>query len=214
MPLERAGKLPHGHLRGSYSPLLPAIAAKERSAACTGDTKGPRRTQKPLLKATGLASSRDRSRNEATQIPASVRHATSGISSVRSQLSLPAAKAETGSSTALPENTNALLLRRFQGSHSKVNSFQGGLIQISPIDTRKLSIVTDKGNEGCCCCQGLNLPEDGEREKGRRQHNVVPGEREMQALSAGIHPGWAANTVMIKLHSFLTTHTEQSSSQQ
>lgn len=36
------------------------------------------------------------------------------------------------------------------------------------------------------------------KEKGTRQHNAVPGEREIQALTLEIHPGWAANTVMIK----------------
>lgn len=73
----------------------------KRSVDCAGDTEALRREgppwgQKPLLKATGQASSRDRRRNEATQIPSSMRHtvfATWEISGSRTQLSLPAAKA-------------------------------------------------------------------------------------------------------------------------
>lgn len=143
-----------------------------------------------------------------------MRDTTSEISSSRKPAEPACGKsrwAEAGSSTAFPTNAKTLLLPCFQGSHSKANSFQGGFIRISPINSRKLSI----GNEGCCCCccYSVNLPEEGEREKGTRQCNIVPGEREIQALSAGIHPGWAASTVMIKPYSFLTSHAEPSSSQ-
>lgn len=116
-----------------------------------------------------------------------------------------------GSSAALPANAKALLWHFFQGSHLKVNSFQGGFIQVSPIDTKKLSTVTGIGKEGRCCRRSVNLPEEGEREKGTWQCNIVPGE--IQALSVGVHPGWAANTVTIKPYNFLTTHAEPSSSQ-
>lgn len=37
------------------------------------------------------------------------------------------------------------------------------------------------------------------KERERNKATIaVPGEREIQALSLGLHPGWAANTVMIK----------------
>jgi len=82
-----------------------------------------------------------------------------------------------GSSTAFPTNAKVLLWPGFQGSHSEVNSFQGGFIQISPVHTRTLSIVTGKGKAGRCCCRSVNLLEAGEREKGTRQCNVLPGEK-------------------------------------
>lgn len=97
LSLERAGKISPGNwgaLRAHCWLPLQEQPANETSVACTGNTEASRRErphwgQKTLLKATDQA----RSKNEATQIPASMRHRTLEISSVRSQQNLSAAKA-------------------------------------------------------------------------------------------------------------------------
>lgn len=84
---------------------------------CTGNTEAPGRErplqgQKPLLKATDQARSRDRSKNEATQIPVSMRQRTLEISSDRSQWNLSAVKAggqHSGSSHKCQSSAPALL---------------------------------------------------------------------------------------------------------
>lgn len=164
--------------------------------ACTGDTEAPGREkphqgQKPLLKATDQARSRDRSKNEATQIPASMRQQTLEISSNRSQWNLSAAKAggqQYGSSHKCQSSAPALLPQKsFKSEQLPHPSTLGN----SPFPWAE--VMKDAATVLICLRWKICL-----REKGARQHNAVPGEREIQALTLGLHPGWAANTVMIK----------------
>lgn len=82
-----------------------------------------------------------------------------------------------GQQPGSPHERQSFALTLLRGIHSKMHSFQGEFIQISPIDTRKFSVVTGKGKEGKCWCHSVNLPEEGEREGNKAMQHIARRKR-------------------------------------